>query len=88
MKLKFGKYKGYWLCDLIGESPEKYSYFKWLLNNPKTPEKLRQQMKAMDNDVNFKWLDKFKKLSDSSKQFWSNENRNFIDYLEHNKTKL
>ena len=88
MKLKYGKYKGLWICDLIGDTAEKYSYFKWLLNNPKTPKKIKIQMLEMDKPSNWAILDKFKKLPDSSKKFWANDNRNFIDFVEHNKSKL
>lgn len=82
MKLKKGKYKGLFICDLVNECNNKHQYLLMILTHEKTPEYLKEVIKAMLDDKNQEILSKFKKLPDSLKTFWSNENRNFIHYLE------
>ena len=87
MQLKYGKYKGLDLSQLIGDNAEKYSYFKWLLNNDRTPKKIKEIMEAMDGPSNYWVLDKWRKLHPQLKQFWINGRNGFLGYLEHEKYK-
>lgn len=87
MILKYGKYKGLDLSDLIGETTERYSYFKWLLDHDKTPKQVKEVMKAMDKAENFSILDKWKRLHPALKNFWINGRNGFLGYLEHEQYK-
>jgi hypothetical protein len=87
MQLKYGKYKGLDLSELIGQSTEKYSYFKWLLNHNKTPSNVKEIMREMDNPSNFWVVDKWRKLHPQLKQFWINGRNGFLGYLENEKYK-
>ena len=86
MTLKHGKYAGLDLSELIGDNTEKYSYFKWLLNNEKTPNKVRDQMRAMDTPDNWYLLDRWKRLPVALRNFWQPRN-GFIGFIEHEKIK-
>jgi hypothetical protein len=82
MKLKFGKHAGLDLSELIGETPEKYNYFKWLLNHKDTPRKVKDTMEAMDTPDNWKYLDKWKNQHEALRNFWQPRG-GFIGFLEH-----
>lgn len=87
MQLKKGKYQGLFIFDLIGDTTEKYNYFKFLLNHKDTPKWLKGVMLEMDKPSNWKYLDMIQKKPTDVKRFWSNKNRNFTDFVKQEKFK-